>query len=194
MDNLINYLPYYYQDIKEFQLIMSVETDEFEQLKAEMENLLNDQFIMTAREPAIARREKIFKIQADPTTETLEFRRKRLINRQSIKLPFTRRYLQKQLDFLLGTGVAVVEVDAINYIVYIKLAIADAPLFKEILNTIETIVPLNMIYVQKTVVNHRVRCKESIIAIFLSRQTKLGSIWRLGITPFAANAGEVILK
>jgi hypothetical protein len=194
MDKLIDYLPSYYKDIKEFQLIMSVETEEFEQLKTEIENLFNDQFIMTAREPAIARREKIFKIQADPSIETLEFRRKRIINRQSIKPPFTRRYLQKQLDFLLGTGVAVVEVDAINFIVYVKLAIADAPLFKEVVNTIEAIVPLNMVYVQKTVLNHQVRCKESIIANPLSRQMKLGSTWRLGITPFAISAGEVILK
>lgn len=194
MTDLLEYLPEFYHDIREFQVIAKVEGEQFDKIDAELDNVLNDQFVMTAREPSIVRREKLFKIQADPKVESLDFRRKRIINRQSIRPPFAERYLQSRMDFLLGEGVATVQVDVENYILSVELAITDAAMFKEVLLTIERIVPLNMIYLQKTALHDSVGIKESIIANRLQRNTRLGTTWRLGVTPFATSTGEVKLK
>ncbi|WP_342505608.1 putative phage tail protein [Sporosarcina sp. FSL K6-2383] len=194
MTDLLEYLPEFYHDIREFRVIAEVEGEQFDELDAELDNILNDQFIMTAREPSIVRRERTFKIQADLTIETLDFRRKRIINRQSIRPPFTERYLQDRFDFLLGKGVSTVNVDVDNFILSVSLAINDAAMFKEVLITIEKIVPLNMIYLQKTAINDSMGIKESIVAHKLSRNLRLGTTWRLGVTPFAVSTNEVTLK
>lgn len=194
MIDLLEYLPEFYHGIREFQIIAKVEGKQFDKIDAELDNILNDQFVMTAREPSIVRRERLFKIQADPTIESLDFRRKRIINRQSIRPPFTERYLQDRLNFLLGEGISTVHVDVDNFILSVELAITDAAMFKELLITIERIVPLNMIYLQKTAIHDSVGMKESIIANRLQRNMRLGTTWRLGITPFANSTGEVTLK
>lgn len=194
MTDLLEYLPDFYHGIREFQVIEKVEGEQFDKIDAELDNILDDQFVMTAREPSIVRRERLFKIQADPTAESLDFRRKRIINRQSIRPPFTERYLQDRFDFLLGEGISTVHVDVDNYILSVELAITDAAMFKEVLITIERIVPLNMIYLQKTAIHDSVGIKESITANRLERNMRLGTTWRLGITPFATLTGEVTLK
>lgn len=190
----MSYLPHYYQDIHEFKVLMAIENPEFNLLLSEFDGVLNDQFILTAREPAIEKREKLFNILADPKAETMEFRRKRIINRQSIKPPFTLKYLQQRLDFLLGEGVATARVDVTNYILRVELAISNAALFKEVLEMIEKIVPLNIIYLQKTAVENRLCLKERIVARKFNRSIRLSTTWRLGITPFASVSSEVVLK
>ena len=194
MSNLLDYLPEVYHGIKEYRVIAEVEGNEFDKIDKEIESILSDQFILTAREASIARREKVFKIKADPNVESLDFRRKRIVNRQSIRPPFTEKYLQDRLNFLLGKGISAVSVDIVNYILSVNLAIADAAMFKEVIETIEKIVPLNMIYLQETAIHDSISIKESIIAIELERKTKLGTTWRLGVTPFAIAIKEVVLK
>lgn len=194
MSDLLEFLPELYHGIREYQVIAKAEGKEFDKIDAELDNMLNDQFVMTAREPSIVRRERLFKIQVDPNVESLNFRRKRIINRQSIRPPFTERYLQDRLNFLLGEGISTVSVDVVNYVLSVSLAIADAQMFKEVIETIEKIVPLNMIYLQKTTIHDSVGVKESIIAVELDRKTRLGTTWRLGITPFAIAKKEVVLK
>ncbi|WP_313894302.1 putative phage tail protein [Psychrobacillus sp.] len=194
MADLMSYLPHYYQDIHEFKVLMAIENPEFNLLLSEFDGVLNDQFILTAQEPAIEKREKLFNILADPKTETMEFRRKRIINRQSIKPPFTLKYLQQRLDFLLGEGVATARVDVTNYILRVELAITNAALFKEVLEMIEKIVPLNIIYLQKTALENRLCLKEHIIARKIKRSIRLSTNWRLGIIPFGSLSSEVVVK
>lgn len=194
MTDLLEYLPEFYHGIREFQIIAKVEGEQFDKIDAELDNILNDQFVMTAREPSIVRRERLFNIQADPKVESLDFRRKRIINRQSIRPPFTERYLQERLNFLLSDDISTVHVDVENYVLSVELAIADAAMFKEVLTTIERIVPLNMIYLQKTAIHDSMGIKESIVASELERQTRLGTTWRLGVIPFAISKNEVTLK
>ena len=194
MDRILNHLPGFYKEVKEFQVIAMIETEDIDELQLSIQSYLEGQFIETANEENIARRERLFRIMPDPSTESLEFRRKRIINRQSIKPPFTERYLQQRLDFLLGPGVATVNLDPENYVLTIELAISNAAMFKEVIITIEKIVPLNMIYLQKTALVSKLGINESIVAKTLERTLRLGSNWQVGITPFAEVANEVIVK
>lgn len=192
-DRIARYWPEYLQRIREFQAIAAAVAPEIEQLRAAIQQQLDDQFIATASATAIERRERALGIQPDPTIETLEFRRTRLLNRFQTKPPFTIRYLQRQLDLLAGPGRAVANVDVKNYLLTITAAIEDAAVFREIERTIAVIKPANLVYQQQTALMETVGVRERISMRPLEWQTRLGS-WRLGVTPFAIPGDEVVIK
>lgn len=144
---LLSYLPAILQDVKEMQIIMDMEERQFLQLQDGINRYLDDQFVMTASETALRQREAELRIQADRATESLEFRRKRIVNRYSMKAPFTERYLQARIDYLFGVGRGKVEVDIQNFILRIYASLVDASLFKEAQDTIEQIKPANLEYI-----------------------------------------------
>lgn len=145
-----------------------------------------------ASEQAVKRREKMLGIQADPTTETLDFRRKRLINRYSTKPPFTVRYLQQRLDFLVGAGLTIASVDSLNFILTVTTNIDNAALFKEVERTVRVTKPANMFYQQQTSLQDTVELRERIKARSVSWNYRLN--WRLDETPFAVLGMEVTYK
>ncbi|MFD0712855.1 putative phage tail protein [Paenibacillus sp. GCM10027626] len=193
MTDLMVFLPELYRDIKEFVELTQTEDAELASLSLAIQRVLDDQFITTSTERAVKRREKPLGIQADPTLETLEFRRKRLINRYSTRPPFTVRYLQQRLDALLGPGMAEVSVDAQNFVLTVTIGIPDAAYFKEIIRTIDIVKPANLEYKQQTAIMDGIVLEEHIWAMPLIRKTKLGS-WQLGTTPFAMEGQEVQIK
>ncbi|MFS8534832.1 MAG: putative phage tail protein [Limnochordales bacterium] len=193
MDRVAKYWPEWLAEIRDFAELAATESIELDQLAAAIQQLLDDQFVETAGPEAIERRERAIGIQVDPTTETLEFRRTRLLNRYQTKPPFTLRYLQRQLDLLAGPGRAVANVDVQNYLLTITAAIEDAAVFREIERTIAVIKPANLVYQQRTALMETVGVRERISMHHLQWQTKLGS-WRLGVTPFATLGDEVVIK
>lgn len=192
--NLIAYLPELYRDIREFVELAEAENVEFDALADAVAQLLDDQFVDTASEQAIRRRELQLGIRADTATETLEFRRKRLINRYSTKPPFTVRYLQGRLDFLIGAGRATIEVDVQNFVLKVTLSIPDAAFFKEIQHTIHAVKPANLVYIQETSLTDRIALEEHIWKVALTRRTRLSTSWRVGRIPFAVRNEEVQVK
>lgn len=88
---------------------------------AETKRLQLNQFILTADEMGIVSFEELFKIVADPQTEDLEFRRKRLILRNSMMPPYTYFYLLDSLDSILGQGKYECEVDSDKFHLYRNL-------------------------------------------------------------------------
>lgn len=117
MSKLIkDYWPEYYETILEFLELAEAEDTEVTVLQSAINQLLDDQFVLTSEYEAVKRREKMLDIQADPTVETLDFRRKRIVNRYSTKPPFTIRYLQDRLDYLVGEGKTVTSVDIQNFL------------------------------------------------------------------------------
>lgn len=192
--NLISYLPELYHDIREFVELAEAENAEFDELADAVSQLLDDQFVDTASEQAIRRRELQLGIRADTTTETLEFRRKRLINRYSTKPPFTVRYLQGRLDFLIGSGRATIEVDVQNFVLKVTLSIPDAAFFREIQHTIQAVKPANLVYIQETSLTDRIALEEHVWKSTLTRGTRLSTSWRVGRTAFADRGTEVQVK
>lgn len=193
-NKLLEYLPDYYHDILDF--IELTDTEEKELLSAEqaLNQLFDNQFVMSSDERAVRRRERMLGIQADPTKESLDFRKKRIVNRYSTKPPFTMKYLQDRLDFLVGAGRAMTSVDPENFVLKVTAGIEDAALFKEVEHTIKSIKPANVVYQQETALWDAIVFKESISKRTLSRETRLSTMWRLGRTPFAAVSEEVVVK
>lgn len=193
MNRLMQYLPKLYHDVVDFVELTETESLELISVEQAINRLLDDQFVVTASEQAIKRRERILGIQADPTTETLEFRRKRLINRYSTKPPFTVRYLQRQLDFLVGEGLTIVSVDPQNFLLTVTANIDDAAVFKEVERTVRVVKPANMIYQQQTSLEDVIGLQERISKKDILWNYKLGE-WKLGEKPFADFGPEVGVK
>lgn len=191
---ILSYLPEWYGLIREIQKLAEVEDRETTDLQQALQRLLDDQFVDTASERAIRRREQQLGIRADPVNEDLELRRLRLVNRYSTKPPFTVRYLQERLDFLLEPGRATVRVDVDNFILTLTTSVEDANLFREVEYTVKTIVPANIVYQQETAIKDQIGLQEKISYLRLTRETRLSTGWRLGVVPFASEGSEVIVK
>lgn len=194
MNRLLEYLPEYYHEILDFRELTETETQELLSVEQAMERLLQDQFVLTASEQAIKRREKMLGIQADPKAETLDFRRKRLINRYSTKPPFTVRYLQQRLDFLVGAGLVIVSVDPQNFILTVTASMENAAVFKEVEHTVRVVKPVNLIYQQQTGLNDEILLSERVSKKLIILNYKLDGTWLLGRKTFAELGAEVVVK
>ncbi|MFD2329110.1 putative phage tail protein [Cohnella sp. GCM10020058] len=191
---LLRYLPSYYQEIKEFIALTSAEDNEVQSAAVAVDRLFDDQFVLTSSEEAIRRRERMLNIAADPSTESISFRRTRIVNRYSTKPPFTKRYLQEKLDFIAGVpGLVVVDVDPIKFILQIAVGVENAAVLGEIEYTVDLLKPANLVYQPKTFAAERIGVRDLAYAVGLDRRTGLGTTWRLGISPLAARRAEVRL-
>lgn len=192
-DPLLSYLPEFYKDIGEFVELTATEDTELQSLQTAVNRLFNDQFVLTSSEEAVRRRERMLSLVADPTTETLSFRRTRIINRYTTKPPFTKRYLQQKLDYIAGVpGLVVVEIDPVGFVLRISVGIENAAVLREIEYTVNLLKPANLIYQPVTFAAERIGINEKVYAIGLNRLTKLGS-WQAGITPFSVRRDAVPL-
>lgn len=180
----MQYEPDYYHTVREFIALLDTEELELDELEASRLKLLADQFVMTSSEQALRRREQQLQIQADPQLETLDFRRRRIVNRYTTKPPFTIRYLQQKLDQLLGEGKAIAHVDIQQFLLTITASLTDAAIFKEVNYTVQTIKPANLKYVQQTSLQDRITLQETAYRYTSERATRLSTSWKLGSTPF----------
>lgn len=190
-DRILLHLPEFYRDIEDFVELAETETAELNLAQGAIDQLFDDQFVETSGLQAIKRREQMLGIQADPTTETLDFRRRRILNRYQTKPPFTIRYLQRQLDMLVGEGMTIVSVDYANRVLTVTASIDNASVFKEVLHTIETIKPANMVYQQNTALEGVIGLEEHIAAKSMTWNYKLDGSWKLGEKPFVTYGPEV---
>ncbi|GAA0378997.1 putative phage tail protein [Bacillus horti] len=191
---LMGYLPEFYHDIVDFVQLTDTQEAEIISSKQAIQLLFDNQFVMSSDERAVRRRERMLGIQADPTRETLDFRKKRIVNRYSTKPPFTMRYLQDRLDFLVGAGRAITSVDPEAFVLKVTVDIENADIFKEVEHTIKTIKPANIVYQQETALWDSIELKEHITRRTITRQTRLSTSWQLGRTPFATASEEVVVK
>lgn len=192
-NRILPYLPEYYGGIVDFVEIANTEDIELDNMDTAINQLFDDRFVMTSSIQAIKRREQMLGIQADPSKESLEFRRLRIMNRYQTKPPFTIRWLQEQLDRLVGPGMTIVSVDVENFILYVTTNIENANVFKEVQHTIQTVKPANLIYQQNTSLSDVIAFKERISKQDITWNYKLGS-WKLGEKPFSSLGPEVRIK
>ena len=118
--DITRFFPILYHNIKEFKEIIGTENADFNDADSELQDCVDNQFIMTSNEYGVDYRERLLGILADPETETLDFRRMRLINRISIQPPFTTIFLRERLDDIIGVGEYVLTIDYEDYTIYIE--------------------------------------------------------------------------
>ncbi|MET3657818.1 putative phage tail protein [Sporosarcina psychrophila] len=144
MNRVMDELPAYYRDIKEFQELTRVQSKQLDNLDGAIQQFEDDQFILTSSEPAIYRREKEFQILPDRTIETLDFRKRRLLVRMMQKAPFTFEYMVHQLDELVGKGRYAINLDVTKYYLEVLVTVESQSYYLESAKMLELIIPLNM--------------------------------------------------
>ncbi len=144
MKQIQEYWPSILQEIEEFQEMANTENIEFEGLQDAIENLIDDQFIQTATERGIARREKIYKITpfAD---DDLESRRFRVLARENDKLPYTYKVLINKLNQLCGEDGYVMSRNLGDYTLNIKIELTKKRMFDEVDKLVRKMAPANLV-------------------------------------------------
>lgn len=143
--NIVQYLPDWFRSILDYQELTGAETVEFGNFAELMSRVHDDMFVLTADESTVQDWEKIFGIVANPSVETLEFRRARILNRLTFNPPFTLEFLYERLDALIGVGKWAVVVDYANYTLYVEAAATNQAWAGEVLATVSTIKPCHLL-------------------------------------------------
>lgn len=123
---LIEYLPEFLQDIREYKEIFKAEDIELDRLKDSIEEVLDEVIVNNASKYGIDRYEKIYDIKSDSTD--IEERRFAILSKMNNKLPFTRVWLENKLNNLVGKGNYVITEDCNNY----KIRIDVLAIFKDV--------------------------------------------------------------
>lgn len=184
----------YYQKNLEAQYISQATDKLFAGFFAELNRLKINQYILTADELGISELEKGFNIIPNTAAEDLEFRRARLLNRNTTKPPFTLKYLKHKLDDILGAGNYSTQVDYPNYTLTVECSARDANWFTEITIVVGQIIPANIIYISKPLLTKTISLAEYIDYATQINNYRLGTTWILGKKPFITNETGGILK
>lgn len=115
---LIDYLPHVVRDYAEYQGLTAGEQPEFERAWDRADELLDNQFVLTAGNLGLSRWEEILGIVSQ-TEEGIEARRARVLAQLNIHLPYTMSWLRQWLDYLCGPQSH--EIDLADYQLLIRL-------------------------------------------------------------------------
>lgn len=185
--------PSVYDGVLEISVLSETDDVLLDRALAKLERAQLNQFILTADEETISVYEKMFSILANPTTETLQFRRERILNRMSLRPPFTMRWLQNKLDEIIGVGKWSAYVDYANRTLYIESFVVNQQWFNELRITINRIKPCNLVFVNKPLIMADVVANETIVSATQHYNYVLGH-WQLGQKPFITIDPEEVIK
>lgn len=143
--DLQKYWPRIVRDLEEFQAIANAENVEIEDLNQSLQNLMNDQFITTATETGLARREAILKVRpyAD---DTLESRRGRIAFMWNNPIPYTDLMLLNRIELLVGEDGYEITRDYENYTLTILINLGVKRLLSEVDKGIRGMIPANLVF------------------------------------------------
>lgn len=191
--NICQYWPKWFREILDFQALCQTEGEELRAMAQAMVQVRQNLFVQTMDEGTTAQWEAIFRIIPNPVTETLDFRRDRVLNRLSLRPPFTLTFLYQRLDSLFGPGNWEVEVDYPNYTLYIEADVADQQYFSEMSVTMDLIKPCHIVYINRIRIASGLVLSEQIDRYKAQFNYILGS-WALERLPFATILEEETIK
>nr|DAQ79092.1 MAG TPA: tail protein [Caudoviricetes sp.] len=190
--DLLRYVPDWFRRILDFQEICKTESAQMEALAAAINAVADNFFFQTMDEGAVSTWEKIFGIVPNPQTETLDFRRQRVLNRVSMQPPFTLGFLYQKLDQIIGKGKYEIHVDYPNYTLYILSSAENQSYATEVSYTVGRIKPAHIVFINQPFVANKLTLGETVALSALVWQYRLGS-WGLGLTPFVLTEDKEVV-
>ncbi|KQL17690.1 putative phage tail protein [Cytobacillus solani] len=142
--DILSYLPSILRDIKELIEIAQVEKPALEAIWENIENALNNQFVVAANGSGLSRYEKMLKINT-PATDSIETRRFRILTRYQEQAPYTWKLLKQLLDNLLGEGQYELKRDVAAKTLSVKIELTVKGQFDAVVVMLERITPQNMV-------------------------------------------------
>lgn len=197
--DLKEHKPDYYEGILEMDVLLEAEQPAVDTLWRNL-NTMDDpdadsrlnrgvrdnQFIQTSDAGKLTQDEALFNILADPSTESVDFRRQRLLNRWGLRPPFSEPWLRRQLDTLVGADKYDMTVDGNSYTLTIESAMTNQAFYHEIAVTIAYVKPCNLLFVYKPLVPATVTAGEELYLLNRVYNYHLGTTWNLGRKPFSS--------
>lgn len=157
--DIIGYLPSVLHEIKEIIAIANVEEPILETLWEQIENTLNNQFVLTANAEGLSRYEKMLKLQAGES-ESIETRRFRILTRYQEQPPYNYKVLKQLLDSLLGEGQYLLERNVAEKWIKVRLELTVKRQFEAVEVMLERITPQNMLLTIELRYNQHVLLKK----------------------------------
>lgn len=188
------YFPRFYDGYVEIDAIIDTEDKAFEEIGVNFRRAINNQFIKLADETGISAYEVLFDMIADPSTETLEERRDRLLNRVSVIPYYTTIFLRNRLDSLIGAGLYNLIIDYDNYTLYLESAAKNQLYYNEIAVLMSNIKPCNIVFINMPLVSQQIFVSEQVNVSKLTYNYVLGGQWKLGEKPFISYEDKGIIK
>lgn len=142
--DILSYLPPVLHEVKEIVEIANVENPVIEALWQEIENTLNNQFVVTANEAGASRYERMLQLLAGETEE-IETRRFRILSRYQEQAPYSYIALKRMLDTLLGEGKYAMDRNVAEKWLKVKLELTVKRQFEAVEVLLERVTPQDLI-------------------------------------------------
>lgn len=190
LHDLKRYVPTVYNNIQEMDNIISTEQEEIDTLYSEMKLAYNRQSVINADEKGIALYEAILNINSDSSTESLEFRKQKVILQLTTAPPFSFNFLLQQLYKIAGRGNYKAWVDFNNYTLYIQSETSNKLWFNELTLLLARIKPANILYIYIGYKKTEIGVKSETSYKISEWKYKLNGTWLLGQYPFYVDGEE----
>lgn len=142
--NILDYLPEFLRQVQEIVVHADAENAELEKLWKAIETAWNDQFLYTMGEYGIKRWERMLNI-IPLSTDDLEDRRFRIINRLNTMASYTYREVDEHLNNMCGAGNYTMEYLAEIWTLKVRLSLRKARQLNELKRWLEEIIPMNIL-------------------------------------------------
>lgn len=139
---LIEYLPAFLSDKKEFIVLFTTEQIEIENIFNKLNTYFDNFFIESADVIGVSKYEKMLKIKPKDSDD-LDLRKFRILAKYNEQLPYSYLKLVEMLNTLCGEGNVFVKVKDLQLSVYIKLSVKDR--FDEVAELLKRVIPANLV-------------------------------------------------
>lgn len=218
------YLPKGLQEFAQYKTISNALNHTLKRLSRNLQTISKNQDFKTMDITMIEMYEYIFGITPNPSIEDLDFRRSRLINRNSMKPPFTESFLRKKLDEIIGGGRYLLTVNGgdnprnelvwnyklgttfklgmspfgsnydDNYTIVLESGVENQNVYAEVSAMINLIKPANMVFINKPLITDIIEFGEEVFISDNQWNYKLGTSFVLGAKPFKSSYNDRLLK
>lgn len=188
-EEMSDYLPLFFARLREMQEILSTEAKEMEDQQQLIFDVTDQLFITTATW-GLERWEKLLNVERE-SSDNLEMRRARLINKISNIPPANYRALERAVNRFLKNPSAQVRLIEGHYKFSVDVDIDDLQHVRLIVETLENMKPAHLAYVLRPALNERIRIKNTV-TLNLRRYRRVREL-RVGLSVTKEN-NEVVLR
>ncbi len=142
MRKLVEYMPPFLKDVRELNRIFEAEDIEIERINKQLELLLEEVTVITAKDFGLKRYEKIYEISN--VADSIEARRNNILFRMNFKTPYSYFWLINILDSVIGTENYIIKLDYKNYILTIEVIELYKDITKELERVLRKELPANL--------------------------------------------------
>ena len=141
---LIDYFNKLYRNNIDIQEIIKAIQPELNDRSLRITKIYNNCFAITSDLEGIQKWENLLNIISDPTLETLQFRRERVVIRLANTIPYTEKTLQQLMDTIIGLGNWSYDLNPVACILSITCLRPGKAWLREMTTVLKDILPANI--------------------------------------------------